>query len=158
MQGPSYSPLSGSVGSSARSGSTTLPRPWSIPPSVVRGSRARGLVGKGALAVGCFLLGASASYAATAYASPAAAPLPSVAVADPFCQWDAEPHRTVGVFGIDVQAWRVRVRGLGTVSVDVPNRSGRSWVGIGLPKGTAEDDIRRVECKVGGVWRVAEPS
>jgi hypothetical protein len=136
-----------------------LVRPWSAPLPVSRGSRVRGRVGKGALAAGAFLLGASASWAATADASPAVLPTTvPVAVADPFCQWSAEPHRTVTVFGNDVQAWRVRVRGLGTVSVDVPNRSGRSWVGIGLPRGTAEDDIRKVECKVGGQWRVAEPS
>lgn len=154
MHTPRSSPIRGTL-------TPPLHRPWSSPlPTVVRAGRVRRSVGTGALVAGAFLLGASASWAVSAEASPgelAPASVPQ-AVADPFCQFDLEPHRTVGVFGVNVQAWRVKVRGLGTISVDVPNRSGRSWVGIGLPKGTAEDDVRSVWCKVGGQWRTAEPS
>ena len=152
-RGPSTGPSSTTL--------TPLHRPWSMPlPGVGRAGRVRRAWGTGALVAGAFLLGASTQWAATAEASPQP-PIPAanpVSVARTFCQWSYESHRTVSAFGFDVQAWRVKVRGLGTVSVDVPNRSGRQWVGIGLPKGHAEDDVRTVECKVAGKWRVAEPS
>ena len=133
------------------------------------GARRAGRVGRGSrlgsyavgVAAGLFLgfavgAGSVGGASATVPEGPFTSEAPQAAVPDPWCQFDIEPHRTVGVFGDNVQAWKVRVRGVGTIRVDVPNRKGRTWVGIGLPRGTAEDDVRTVSCKVAGHWHRAE--
>ena len=81
-----------------------------------------------------------------------------------FCQWSFERGGKVVVFGDGIEAFRVRYRDelypksvSRSVTVDVPNRPGRQWVGIRLNR-TQEDDVRVVSCKVGGAWRLAEPA
>jgi len=81
-----------------------------------------------------------------------------VAVRPPatFCQFSID-RRGVTVMGWDVQAFKVKLRGLGSVKVDVPNRAGRQWVTLDVP-GHAEDDVRRVWARVRGEWERCEPA
>jgi hypothetical protein len=95
-------------------------------------------------------------------------PQPGIPNAQPepqtWCQWSYERGRKVVAFGNDVQQWRVKVRGTGTIKLGMVQEDAqtppadRTWIELALPKGTAEDDIRKVSCKVAGKWRKAEPS
>lgn len=77
------------------------------------------------------------------------------AEAQTYCQWSAEPGRKIVVFGDNIQAWRINLRTLSPITIDVPNTTGRTSVKVTVPKGFAEDDIQAVSCKVGGEWRKA---
>ena len=83
----------------------------------------------------------------------AAGMMPQSAQAQTYCQWSAEPTRKVVIFGDNIQAWRLNLRTLSPITMDVPNTSGRTWVKITVPKGFAEDDIQDVQAKVNGTWR-----
>jgi hypothetical protein len=129
---------------------------------VGRGSRVGGYVA--GVAAGLFLgfaIGAGSVGGASAVVpeGPFTSEAPQAVVPDPWCQFDIEPHRTVGIFGNDIQAFRVKLRerkGTSTIGVDVPNRKGRTWIGIQVPKGHAEDDVRTVSAKVAGHWHRCE--
>lgn len=138
---------------------------WAHGPTQGQAHRGRGsrvLAGVGVLAAGVAVgvlagCGVAGTYPTEGSLPGAPVPAPSAQALpqQTFCQWSWEGRQVV-VFGDGVSAFRVRFRS-GTVTSDVPNRSGRQWVGIRL-SGTAEDDVRVVSCKVGGAWRLAEPS
>ncbi len=112
----------------------------------------------GALFSGLAVYGAFGGASTTSAAQPVDPAPPALAPAATFCQWAAEPGRKVVVFGDNVEAWKVDLRGWSPITVDVPNRTGRQWVKVTVPRGFAEDDVQTVSCKVDGSWRIAEPS
>jgi hypothetical protein len=122
---------------------TPAPRrsPYAFFVGAVGGALFAGLAGFG--------IGGGALLTAPAAVEPVS-PAP-LALASPSCQWSYDRHG-VTIFGDQVQAFRVRFRGVGRVTVDVPNRPGRQWISV-KPAHTAEDDTGRVEAKVAGTWR-----
>jgi len=72
-----------------------------------------------------------------------------------YCQWSAEPGRKIVIFGDNIQAWKIDLRTLSPITIDVPNTTGRTSVKVTVPKGFAEDDTQKVSCKVGGEWKEA---